>query len=642
MAVAKMQKAILICDHSVQDELLKNLQDLQCIELYSMRDKLKEDRQWKFLGSEAQDLQHQQERLAVAIQFLQRHSTRKPEKLSFLQMNFQTLNKRAQECDFIGQTEKILALKQEKERLRTERQANEKRFDELLRWKDIVFEPKELERYRYCKIAFYEADAALREDLTDTLNSDQALFGEIIHQNNEKILVLIAVLRKECREIMQKMQEFGLKEVEYPFNGKPQEVLRQAQARREALLKTEADIQKQIDAFSAEISSLMICEEFLLAAIEREEHKKRLLASEHALIFTGWLPVHAREQFEGRCKTLLGEDYCLGFEEILEEKVEDIPVLLKNKKLVESFEGMTEMYSLPRYNELDPTPMMSLFYWLFFGMMVADFGYGALLCLGTIIALRFLPFRRSMKKQLRFFHLLSYSAMIWGLIYGTAFGVELPFHLLSSSADVNTILLLSVVLGYIQILCGLAMKALMLWREKKKFEMFSDPGSWIGILLSAGVLALAALILKNQTIMIVAGVMAALFALLILVGSIVRNKSKGKGLAKGLYELYGISGYLGDLVSYTRLMALGIAGGSIGAAFNMIVAFMPAVARYSIGIVILVALHGLNIFLTMLSAYVHSARLQYVEFFGKFFEGGGRAFAPLKTKEKHFDIERDS
>lgn len=101
---------------------------------------------------------------------------------------------------------------------------------------------------------------------------------------------------------------------------------------------------------------------------------------------------------------------------------------------------------------------------------------------------------------------------------------------------------------------------------------------------------------------------------------IIQSPSKVKGAAKGAYNLYGLTGYIGDLVSYTRLMALGISGGSIGAAFNMLVAFMPPAARFSVGILLIIALHALNMFLTLLSAYVHGARLQYVEFLENFIQ----------------------
>ena len=112
------------------------------------------------------------------------------------------------------------------------------------------------------------------------------------------------------------------------------------------------------------------------------------------------------------------------------------------------------------------------------------------------------------------------------------------------------------------------------------------------------------------------------------------------GLGTGLYNLYNISGYVGDLVSFTRLMALGLSGASIGSAFNLIVNIFPPVARFSIGIVIFILLHAINIFLSLLSGYVHGARLMFVEFFGKFYEGGGKAFQPLKSAEKYVKIRK--
>ena len=125
----------------------------------------------------------------------------------------------------------------------------------------------------------------------------------------------------------------------------------------------------------------------------------------------------------------------------------------------------------------------------------------------------------------------------------------------------------------------------------------------------------------------------------IVVVTVLTSDNKWGGLASGLYNLYGISGYVADIVSYTRLMALAVSGGSIASAFNMLVGFLPPVARFSAGIILIIALHGLNIFLSFLGAYVHGLRLQFVEFFGKFYEGGGRALKPFKTYEKYIDIK---
>lgn len=209
---------------------------------------------------------------------------------------------------------------------------------------------------------------------------------------------------------------------------------------------------------------------------------------------------------------------------------------------------------------------------------------------------------------------------------------------MSTTDDVNTILVLSVIFGLIQILVGLFLAAKEHIKRKDYVDAINDGFAWQGILVGVVLLLLGSMIVKNPIFVYLGAGLAILSALCILVIPIFQSSSKVKGAAKGAYNLYGLTGYIGDLVSYTRLMALGISGGSIGAAFNMLVAFMPPAARFSVGILLIIALHALNMFLTLLSAYVHGARLQYVEFFGKFYTGGGRAFDPLKTAEKYVNI----
>src|SRR5699024_1991687 len=148
---------------------------------------------------------------------------------------------------------------------------------------------------------------------------------------------------------------------------------------------------------------------------------------------------------------------------------------------ISPFENVTEMYSMPKYNEVDPTPFLAPFYALFFGMMGADFGYGLILWLATFVAMNFLNFDSSMKKNLKFFHLLSYTTMFWGLIYGSFFGFEMPFVLLSTTDDVITILVLSVIFGVIQILLGLGIKAHLSLKINDKYGSVSDGFGWITI-----------------------------------------------------------------------------------------------------------------------------------------------------------------
>ena len=213
--------------------------------------------------------------------------------------------------------------------------------------------------------------------------------------------------------------------------------------------------------------------------------------------------------------------------------------------------------------------------------------------------------------------------------------------ILSTSDDVISILILSIVFGVIQIFIGLGLAAKENIKAKNYLGAISDGFAWQGIMAGAIIGGLGKMFLDSQPLYMIGIVLACISALLIVVTPMLQSESKIKGLASGAYNLYGITGYIGDLVSYTRLMALGISGGSIAAAFNMLVGYMPPIARFSVGILLMLALHGLNIFLSLLSAYVHGARLQYVEFFGKFYEDGGEPFAPLDNDTKYIKLVGD-
>ena len=193
-------------------------------------------------------------------------------------------------------------------------------------------------------------------------------------------------------------------------------------------------------------------------------------------------------------------------------------------------------------------------------------------------------------------------------------------------------------LVFIQIINGLALNTYIQWKTNK-LAAIKDGLAWIIILFGFLLAVIGPLLFDIQILTTIGLGMAGFGALLVLGIAIISQDNKFAGLAVGLYDLYGVSSYLGDLVSYSRLMALGIAGGSIALAFNILIQFLPPVARFTVGILLFVFLHLFNIGLSLLSAYVHGARLIFVEFFGKFYEGGGKAFAPLKMLEKHIRIK---
>lgn len=205
-----------------------------------------------------------------------------------------------------------------------------------------------------------------------------------------------------------------------------------------------------------------------------------------------------------------------------------------------------------------------------------------------------------------------------------------------------TILILSVVFGMIQLFLGMGLSVHLSLKNKDKYGAVSDGMGWIGIFVGFIILILGQLVLDSELLTKTGAIISVLSAVAIIIATTLATENKALGAGLGIYNLYGITSYVGDLVSYTRLMALGVSGGSIAVAFNMIVGFIPPVGRYTIGILLIIALHLVNIGLTFLGSYVHGARLIFVEFFGKFYEGGGKALKPLKASEKYIQLKNQN
>ena len=320
---------------------------------------------------------------------------------------------------------------------------------------------------------------------------------------------------------------------------------------------------------------------------------------------------------------------------------EEVPIKLHNHPYLAPFELVTEMYALPKYQEKDPTPFLAPLYITFFGMMVADLGYGLLLYVVTLLALICFNLRKSGRRLMTFFNRLAISVAIWGLIYGSCFGFDLPVALLSTKTDVITILVLSLLFGFVTLIFGLLLGTWQQVRMKDYATAYTAGAAWALILLGLLFFVVGKNLSGLAYLSILGKWLALSNALGILLVSVLKNKSL-LGLGSGLYNLYGISSYLSDLISFTRLMALGLSGASIGSAFNMIVGIFPPVTRFTVGVFIFILLHAINIFLSMLSGYVHGARLIFVEFFGKFYEGGGRAFSPLTLADKYVNVNGET
>lgn len=647
MAISQMQELSLLLPRELLDEILSYLQNLQSVEIQDLQAKetwkgaFEKELVWNpdtSFSEHLQALTRRQEKLARMIENLQAFVPKKKMLESLketpLETSFVSLEQVGQARDeeaflaAIQQQFQVLARAQEaKETAQSE-------VAELEKWASLDVTPVALKQFKHLRAFVGTIPTSGNNQFNIRLQDYPNLeVREVFTSSTEKgILVLCkAEVAKETQAVL---TELGFKLFEYAFEELPKErlVALQATIKEQEALITSTKI--QLASSNEELKQLKCQLDYVLNLTFRQESKEALASTQNLVALEGWIEQEQIEDLKMGLTQQFGGAVLLQIHEMTAADRQRVPTKLKNNALIEPFELVTEMYSLPKYEDKDPTPVVSLFYFIFFGMMAADIGYGLLLFGGTSWTLKALHIKPNLAKNLRFFRILGVGVALWGVIYGSFFGFKLPFAIVDTSTDVITILIMSVVIGFITVMTGLYLSGVKNIRMKDYAEAYNSGFAWMLILVGLALLAAGQLFPSLAIAGLIGQWLAIINAGGIVLVSIISAKSL-KGLGPALFNLYNISSYVGDLVSFTRLMALGLAGASIGSAFNLIVSLFPPFARFSIGIVLFIALHSINMFLSFLSGYVHGARLIFVEFFGKFYDGGGKAFKPLKPAEKY-------
>ena len=650
MAIAKMNKVMLIAPTDKQNDLLDAIQELQSLEVTSL-EQAKELFTENSIALQEADadginaLQQKFEGIHAAITFVEKNQ-KQPSLIQKLktpreQFALSELQKEVQNWDTDALVEHVESIRNTLRKKDDELKELREKEALLRKWSALDFYPKDIFKHPYTKTKMGTIPQATDNAYLDGLKESELISVHEVYHTREEIGVLVTYPRKAQQAAKEELAKAHFSIVWYAFEEAPsvelEKNLKAQQAVVDAKKKVLDDLQEEKDL----LRKLQLSAEVTYNELQKEQAKNGLVNGQHVFVLQGWLTTKAVDDVEVQLKEKLGEgEYVFLPLEIAEEEYEEVPTVLENNAFLQPFENLTEMYGLPKYGELDPTPYTAPFYLVFFGMMAADLGYGALLWLGTFIMLKFFHFDKGMNRNLKFFHLLSYPVMIWGIIFGSAFGADLPFQPLSLSKDLITIMILSIIFGVIQIMVGLSLGAYSNLKKKAYVDAYTSHLGWLAIITGIILYVLGSMVLNISWIATIGSSIAIIAAVAIVVVTVLSSENKWGGLASGLYNLYGISGYVADVVSYTRLMALAVSGGSIASAFNMLVGFLPPVARFTAGIFLIVALQGLNIFLSFLGAYVHGLRLQFVEFFGKFYDGGGHALKPFKTYEKYVDIKQ--
>ncbi|MDD2212994.1 MAG: V-type ATP synthase subunit I [Oscillospiraceae bacterium] len=537
-------------------------------------------------------------------------------------------------------------LSEQLEGLRQRRQELSRRLEQWSPWRELPILPAvTAQAFQYTRFAAGTLPAGQLAEFRLAFNRATADSGVLQQLSGvgQQVRLLLFYPRGCQRRLLSLTTGFSWNQLIYPFEQLPRQLLPQWESAMGELVRQDQTISRQLCSLATQTDALDLAEAYYQSLLLRQEARPYLLQSATTCLVTGWIAQRDQSELRGLLDRSFGDLCAAYFTAVQSGETAEVPIRLRNHRLASAFENLTEMYGLPAYDEVDPTPVMTPFYMAFFGMMVADLGYGLVLLITTLLARWLLRPAPSLRKNLDFFYYLSFPIMAWGLVYGSFFGLSLPWALLSPTRDIIPILILSLILGWIQLMTGLGMNVYVHLKQRRRLEAWSGGGVWMLLLGGLALFLFSWQVLDSQVGRVLALLLALAGVLGIVILPVVQNQGhRLKGLLKGLYALYGTTSYVGDLVSYSRLMALGVAGSSIAIAFNTILATLPLIIRLTLGIVLAVLLHGLNLFLSLLSAYVHGIRLQYVEFFGKFYQGGGRRFKPFKSAEEHVALQPEA
>lgn len=470
---------------------------------------------------------------------------------------------------------------------------------------------------------------------------NELAYIERVSKDKNFCYYLMIVEKSIDDDIKALFSNYGFTPINIKADGKVKDKIESYERDKDALFEKNNKIEKDLKTYLKYLEDFKFSYEFYRNEKIKIMSERKFLKTTELDLIEGYVPSDKLEAFETEVKKVCGENYYLSAEDAQRDS-DKVPILLKNNSFVSPFELMTEMYSMPRYNEIDPTPFFAPFYFVFAGIMVGDFGYGLLVFLGTLFALKTFKLTDKKRRFIKFFNYLSISTMIFGLVFGSFFGgiIKLP-SLIDPAEDSTLLVILSLILGGIHIFFALGIKAYMNIRDGKPKDALYDVGFWYMAVLGAIVFGLGkalpqvAPFSKGALIIMILGMIG-----IVATGGR-EEKSTGAKIGWGIYSLYGISSYLGDFVSYLRLMALVLSGSFLGLAINMIAGmlFESNVLGKIFAIVIFVVFQLFNAFLSYLSAYVHTARLTYVEMFNKFYEGGGIPFKKMIENSDYFNID---
>ncbi|MEF9974480.1 MAG: V-type ATP synthase subunit I [Clostridia bacterium] len=629
MAIIEMKKVTLLSLKKDKQKILKTMQHMGCVQVIP-RDPALESRDDAQGQARASELQKQIARLDLTILRLtpfDRHK-RGPLSLRPVAAEDQVTATVAAQAQILQVVERMEQIERTRGELRA-REAREKSLMEQLapwEWLDVKLET--LKDTKYASVTLLSVAAKDFDAFRAEAEALGAVALEEVSRLRDNVNLLAAMHKDQKAPFDELVRNYGATRVAFEgIEGTPVLAIDQLRGKLaridEVRLELKAEVEKQAD----NLADLRLLRDIYATERDRLDSSAKCVDTQEAFMLTGWAPHDKVEALE---KTLrrISPECDVEFADPLPDEMP--PTMMRNGKAVEPFESIVKMFAMPDPRGIDPTAIMMPFWICFFGMMVSDAGYGVVM--GLVAAFVWWKLKGQGMGRMAFVLALGgVATVIWGAIYGGWFGVTVGDPILDPMNDAIQVLIVCISAGAVHLLFGMGVAAYLSIKRGHPLDALFDQGFWVMLLAGLG-------------LMLVNGTVGAVIALIGGVGILLtggRAKPGGpiKKLIGGLGALYGVTSYLSDLLSYARLFGMGLATGVIGMVINMLAGLLMGNPIGTVfAVIILIGGHTFNLAINALGAYVHSCRLQYIEFFGKFYESGGKDFRPLDNNTRYVEI----
>jgi V/A-type H+/Na+-transporting ATPase subunit I len=693
MSIVRMKKMQLFAHKEIRQQLLSFLQQQGVAQLHPLDHIQMPPEQLTYSAVSSQAIDETLHTLKHMVTFLQKRSNiRIPGQIILdpQQWDYITQQFNFQECFYkCRKTEEDLG------RLEAKKQQLDFQQQQLAPWLPLTLRLLDLQEGLYVTyLAGSVKQKQQKSCLKELEESIPALHYETISQDKEKTYLLLVTLRENKDQALAILKKYDFGQTHFPkIKALPKRLYMRLTQERKRIDTSLDQLSQEIHALSQNLPQLVSLIDYYQNIRENKMVQRWFLESKQAVIISGWLPANKEALFRKALYQHFQEVELITADP---DAKDDPPVEIENSKVVKPFEVITELYGYPIYTGLDPTVYLAPFFALFFGLCLGDAGYGlvvALITAGLVWKMR----TRLTPNSWRFLNLFfigGLCAILAGVAMGSYFGVGTSFKLFDPLSQLTVFLGLAFALGLIHVFTGLVLKMRDNIRDNTAWAGLWDQGSWMILIISLLVLGWTKTTAVSKTIATASSFIAIMSA-----GWVILFQARGEdknshadmdryqifflglsvslafwllkigpplGLAGsvifcglisyygrknfssifariglGLFNLYGITSYLGDVLSYSRLVALGLGGGVIAMVINTMAGLtkdsIPIVGFVLAGLILLFG-HTFNLVMSLLSAFVHTSRLQYVEFFGKFYTSGGKKFKPFNWNYKNVII----